>query len=138
MRKTISLFDIYTRTGIVLTENRRPLYWEGGSKKDFKEFPIPIQKDMGVALFVVQLGGTPESAKPWKGNGSGVYELADDYRGDTFRAVYTVRMGDAVHVLHAFQKKSKSGIATPRPDVELIERRLKAVLARYAASRSAT
>jgi phage-related protein len=122
----------------MLTENRRPLYWEGSSKKDFKEFPIPIQKDMGVALFVVQLGGTPESAKPWKGNGSGVYELVDDYRGDTFRAVYTVRMGDAVHVLHAFQKKSKSGIATPRPDVELIEKRLKAVLARYAASRSAS
>lgn len=132
---TISPFEIYTRTGIILTENRRPLYWEGSSKKDFKEFPVPIQKDMGVALFVVQLGGTPESTKPWKGNGSGVYELVDDYRGDTFRAVYTVRMGDAVHVLHAFQKKSKSVIATPRPDVELIERRLKAVLARYEASR---
>lgn len=87
-----------------------------------------------MALFVVQLGGMPESAKPWKGLGSGVYELVEDHRGDTFRAVYTVRIGDAVHVLHAFQKKSKSGIATPRPDVELIEKRLKAVLARYEAS----
>lgn len=114
-----------------MNEKRKLLYWEGSSRKDFKEFPVPVQKDMGVALFVVQLGETPESAKPWKGLGPGVYELVDDYRGDAFRAVYTVRIGDAVHVLHAFQKKSKSGIATPQPDVELIEKRLKAVLARY-------
>lgn len=125
---------IYTRTGIISIEARKPLYWEGSSKKDFKEFPIPVQKGMGVALYLVQLGGMPESAKPWKGNGSGVYELVEDHRGDTFRAIYTVRIGGAVHVLHAFQKKSKSGIATPRPDVELIEKRLKAVLARYGAS----
>lgn len=130
----ITPFDIYTRTGIVLPENRKPLYWESSSKRNFKEFPIPVQKDLGVALFVVQLGGMPESAKPWKGCGSGVYELVEDHRGDAFRAVYTVRIGDAVHVLHAFQKKSKSGVATPRPDVELIEKRLKAVLARYEAS----
>jgi len=130
----ITLFDIYTRTGIVLTENRKPLYWENSSKRAFKEFPIAVQKDMGVVLFVVQLGGMPESAKPWKGCGSGVYELVEDHRGDTFRAVYTVRIGDAMHVLHAFQKKSKSGVATPRPDVELIEKRLKVVLARYEAS----
>ena len=110
-----------------MTEMRRPLFWEGSSKKDIKEFPIPVQKDMGVALFVVQLGRTPESAKQWKGLGSGVYELVEDHRGDTFRAVYTVRVGDAIHVLHAFQKKSKSGIGTPQPDVELIEKRLKSV-----------
>jgi phage-related protein len=85
---------------------------------------------MGVALYVVQPGGTPDSAKPWKGLGSGVYELTDDHRGDTFRAVYAVNIGNAVHVLHAFQKKSKSGIATPQPDVALIEKRLKTVLAR--------
>jgi phage-related protein len=114
-----------------MIEKRRPLFWEGSSKKDFKEFPIAVQKDMGVALFVVQLGQTPASSKPWKGLGSGVYELVEDHRGDTFRAVYTVRVGDAVHVLHAFQKKSKSGIATPQPDVALVEKRLKAVLARY-------
>jgi phage-related protein len=114
-----------------MTDKRRPLFWEGSSKKDFKEFPIDVQKDMGVALFVVQLGQTPGSSKPWKGLGPGVYELVDDHRGDTFRAVYTVRVGDAVHVLHAFQKKSKSGIATPQPDIDLVEKRLKAVLARY-------
>jgi phage-related protein len=114
-----------------MQRKRKILYWEGSSKKDFKAFPIDVQKDMGVGLFVVQLGGTPDSSKPWKGLGPGVYELVEDHRGDTFRAVYTVRVGDAVHVLHAFQKKSKSGIATPRPDVKLIERRLKAVLAHY-------
>ena len=119
-----------------MTEKRKLLYWEGSSKKDFKAFPVPVpvQKDMGVALFVVQLGQTPETAKAWKGLGSGVYELVEDHLGDTFRAVYTVRIGDAVHVLHAFQKKSKSGIATPQTDVALIEKRLKTVLARYAAS----
>ena len=117
-----------------MLEKRRPLLWEGSSKKDFKEFPVPVQKDMGVALFVVQLGRTPDSSKPWKGLGPGVYELVEDHRGDAFRAVYTVRVGDAVHVLHAFQKKSKSGIATPQPDVDLIEKRLKAVLARYGLS----
>ena len=110
---------------------RRPLFWEGSAKRDFKRFPTAVQKDMGVALFVVQLGGTPPSAKPWRGLGSGVYELVEDHRGDTYRAVYTVRIADSVHVLHAFQKKSKSGIETPKPDVDLIERRLKAVLERH-------
>ncbi len=86
---------------------------------------------VGVAPVVVQLGGTPRSSRAWKGLGPGVHELVEDHRGDTFRAVYTVRVGDAVHVLHAFQKKSKSGIATPRPDVKLIEKRLKAALAQY-------
>ena len=107
-----------------MAEKRKLLYWEGSSKKDFKEFPVPVQKDMGVALFVVQLGRTPDSAKLWKGLGPGVYELVEDHRGDTFRAVYTVRVGDAVHVLHAFQKKSKKGIATPQPDIALLKQRL--------------
>ena len=114
-----------------MSEKRRPLFWEGSSKKDFKGFPVPVQKDMGVALFIAQLGRTAGSTKPWKGLGSGVYELVEDHRGDTFRAVYAVQVADVVHVLHAFQKKSKSGIATPQLDVDLIEKRLKAVLARY-------
>jgi phage-related protein len=114
-----------------MSETRRPLFWEGSSKRDFKQFPTAIQKDMGVALFIVQLGGTPPSAKPWKGLGPALYEIIDDYRGDTYRAVYTVRIANAVHVLHAFQKKSKSGIKTPKADVDLIERRLKAVLKRH-------
>ena len=118
-----------------MSEKRRPLFWEGSSKKDVKEFPVPVQKDMGVALFIAQLGQSASSAKPWKGLASGVYELAEDRRGDTFRAVYVVQVADAVHVLHAFQKKSKTGIATPQADVELVEKRLKAVLARYGLGR---
>lgn len=110
---------------------RRPLFWEGSAKRDFTQFPIAVQKDMGVALFVVQIGGTPPSAKLWKGLGSGVYELIEDHRGDTYRAIYTVRIADSIHVLHAFQKKSKSGIKTPKADVNLIEQRLKAVLKRH-------
>lgn len=116
-----------------MRQKRKLLYWEGSSRKDFKKFPIEVQKDIGVALFIVQLGSTPNSSKPWKGLGPGVYELSEDHRTNTFRAVYTVQLNDTVHVLHSFQKKSKSGIATPRPDVELIEARLKAVLARYGA-----
>lgn len=114
-----------------MDEKRKLLYWAGSAKENFKEFPLPVQKDLGVALFVVQLGRTPASAKPWKGLGPGVFELAENYRGDTFRAVYTVRVRGSVHVLHAFQKKSKSGIATPRSDVELIKKRLKAVIAQH-------
>lgn len=113
------------------TDRRRPLVWEGSSKKDFKEFPAEVQKDLGVALFVVQIGATPSSAKPWKGLGSGVLELVGDHCGDTYRTVYTVRIRDSVHVLHAFQKKSKSGIATPLQDIRLIASRFKALLARH-------
>jgi phage-related protein len=99
--------------------------------RDFKHFPSAVQKDMGVALFVIQLGGSVPAAKPWKGLGAGVFELIEDHRGDTYRAVYTVRLGDSVHVLHAFQKKSKSGISTPRTDVQLVAQRLKSVLVRH-------
>ncbi len=107
---------------------RRPLFWEGSAKRDLKRFPAAVQKDIGVALFVVQLGGTPPAAKPWQGLGSGVYELVENHRGDTYRVVYTVSIEGRVHVLHAFQKKSKQGIKTPLKDVRLIEQRMRAAL----------
>jgi phage-related protein len=110
---------------------RRPLFWEGSTKRDFKRFPEAVQKDMGVALFIVQLGGRPPSAKPWKGLGPGVYELVEEHRSDAFRAVYLVWPAGGIHVLHAFQKKSKSGVKTPRADVASVEARLKAVFERY-------
>jgi phage-related protein len=119
----------------MVTSTRKILYWEGSSRKDFKQFPIEVQKDMGVALFIVQLGKTPGSAKHWKGSGSGIYELVENYLGNTFRTVYTVRISNIIHVLHAFQKKSKSGIATPQPDVAIINSRLKAVFARHGHTR---
>lgn len=116
----------------------KALYWEGSSKKDFKAFPIPVQKNMGMRLYVVQLGRWPKSAKPWKGLGSGIYELLEDEHGNTYRAVYALQIGDAVHILHAFQKTSASGISTPKPDIELIRRRLKQVVARHASHRRPT
>ena len=100
---------------------RRPLFWEASAKRDFKQFPTAVQKDMGVALFVVQLGGAPPSAKLWRGLGPGVCELVEDHRGGANRAVYTVRIANSIHVLHAFQKKSKSGIKTPKTDIDLIK-----------------
>jgi phage-related protein len=90
-----------------------------------KTFPSAVQDEVGYALYLAQRGEKHVSAKPLKGVGPGVLEIVSDHRGDTFRAVYTVRLGDRVYVLHAFQKKSKRGIATPQAEVDLIRRRLK-------------
>ena len=87
-------------------------------------FPEPVQDEIGTALSVAQFGGKHPSAKPWRGEGPGVFEIVEDHRGDTYRAVYTVRFEGAVYVLHAFQKKSPSGIRTSKKDVYLIARRL--------------
>jgi len=80
---------------------------------------------IGYALVVVQFGGRPTSAKPWKGLGPGILEIVEGDAAGTYRAVYSVRFAQAIYVLHVFQKKSPSGIRTPRPDVRLIEERLK-------------
>lgn len=104
----------------------KPLHWVGSSKKDYLDFPQEVQSDMGYALGVAQLGGKHPNAKPWKGEGSGVLEVVEGFRGDAFRAVYTVRFAGVVYVLHAFQKKSKTGIKTPQEDIDLIRARLKA------------
>ena len=108
-----------------LAGDERPVHWVGSAKKDFMAFPKGVMRDMGQALGVAQLGGKHPSAKPWKGEGPGVFELVDDHDGDTFRAIYTVRFKEIVYVLHAFQKKSPKGIRTARTDVEMVERRLK-------------
>jgi phage-related protein len=103
----------------------RPLLWIASSKRDFREFPAQVQDDLGFALYLAQTGQHPPSAKPLKGLGSGMVELVDDFDGDTYRAVYTVRFGDAVYVLHAFKKKSERGVKTPQHDIDLVKRRLK-------------
>ncbi len=108
-----------------LAEGERPLDWVGSSKKDFMAFPEPVKDDMGYALGLAQLGGKHPDAKPWKGQGPGVFELVENHDGDTYRAVYTVRFSEAVYVLHAFQKKSPKGIKTARTDVDLIARRMR-------------
>jgi phage-related protein len=102
----------------------RPLRWIGSSRRDFGEFPTRVQEAFGFELFLAQGGQHPPSAKPLKGFGSGVVELVDVFDGDAYRAVYTVRFESAVYVLHAFKKKSKKGIATPKIELEMIERRL--------------
>lgn len=109
----------------------RPLHWVGSSKKDLLDFPDDVVGDVGFALGVVQQGGMPPSAKPWKGEGSGVLEIVEDHRGDTFRVVYTIRFEQAIYVLHCFQKKSPSGIKTASTDVALIHERLKQAKADY-------
>ena len=104
----------------------RPLHWVGSAKRDLLDFPEEVVDEFGYGLGVVQMGGHPPAAKPWKGEGSGVFELAEDFRGDTDRVAYTVRFAKAIYVLHCFQKKSPSGIRTAQPDVDLIHERLKA------------
>ncbi len=105
--------------------NLREAVWIGDSKARLKEFPQPVQKDIGDALFIVQAGSMSPAAKPFKGVGSGVFEIRSDYRTDAYRAVYAVKIGERVYVLHCFQKKSKRGIKTPKKEVDLIKRRLK-------------
>jgi phage-related protein len=103
----------------------KPLFWVGSAKRDLLAFPEQVKDEIGVALSVAQFGGKHPKAKPWKGEGAGVFEVVEDHRGDTYRAVYTVRFEGAVYALHAFQKKSPSGIKTSKTDTELITRRLR-------------
>ena len=98
----------------------------GSSQRDIREFPEEVKDDIGYALFEVQKGGKPASAKPLKGfGGAGVLEIIENFDGDTYRAVYTVKFQKVVYVLHCFQKKSKHGIKTPQHDIDLIKQRLK-------------
>ena len=104
----------------------KPVIWIGSSRKDLKLFPDDVQRAIGVALYQAQMGGKAPSAKPLSGfGGAGVLEIVADYYSDTYRAVYTVRFDEFLYVLHAFQKKSKKGATTPKPDVALIRARLK-------------
>jgi phage-related protein len=103
----------------------KPVEWISSSLKDMKTMPEDVRRFFGVALFAAQIGGKHDAAKPMKGfSGAGVLEVVEDYDGDTYRAVYTVRFADAVYVLHVFQKKSKKGIATPQEEINKIKARL--------------
>lgn len=109
---------------------QKPVYWVASAKKDLKGLPDKVQDVFGFALHLAQEGRKHDQAKPLKGfGGAGVLEVVEDFRGDTYRAVYTVRFGNAVYVLHCFQKKSTHGIETPKPDMDLIRERLKAAQA---------
>jgi phage-related protein len=105
----------------------KDLYWIGSAKKDLMRMPAEVQDTFGYALHQAQSGKKHDQAKPLKGFGSaGVLEVVEDSGGGTFRAVYTVKLRDGVYVLHCFQKKSTHGIATPKPDMDVIRERLKA------------
>jgi phage-related protein len=103
----------------------RPLIWMSSSRRDVRGFPRQVRRDIGQALYAAQLGQSDPAAKPLKGfGGHAVVEIVADYGGNTWRAVYTARFEEAIYVLHAFQKKSKKGIATPKRDMDLIRQRL--------------
>lgn len=126
----ISLFrlQVYATTGIVMEDAKDPksLTWLGSSRRIIRAFPLIVRKFVGQALWEAQKGDKHRDAKPLRGfGGSSVLEIVEDHDGDTYRAVYTVRFADVVYVLHAFKKKSKSGIATPKKEVDLIRQRLK-------------
>ncbi|SRR5258708_7032389 len=105
----------------------KPLRWVGSSLQDLRSFPSEVRSGIGYALYAAQNGHTDPSAKPMKGfGGASVLEIVAPFDGDTWRAIYTVRFQGFVYVLHAFQKKSKSGIATPMKEIELVRKRLAA------------
>ena len=108
------------------TDQPKSLAWIGSSRRDLKAFPEEVKDAIGYALFEAQVGRKSLSAKPLAGfGGAGVLEVIEDFQRNTYRAVYTVKFSELIYVLHAFQKKSKKGIATPKIEVDLIKRRLK-------------
>jgi len=107
-------------------KKEKPLAWLGSSKKDLMALPVIVRKFFGHALDFAQRGEQDDAAKVLKGfGGAGVLEIVENDQGNTYRAAYTVKFENAVFVLHVFQKKSKSGIATPKPDMDIIRERLK-------------
>jgi phage-related protein len=111
----------------------KPVFWVGPSRKDVRKFPKGVKQTIGQALFDAQTGGKHPDAKPLKGfGGAGVLEVVEEDDGNTYRAVYTVKFGRVVYVLHAFQKKSKSGIKTPAHEIAKVKARLKEAEKHYA------
>ena len=112
----------------------KPVVWIGSAKVDLRTFPEGVKDSIGFALYAAQQGGKHSQAKPLRGfSGAGVLEIVEDHDGDTYRAVYTVRLAGRIYVLHAFQKKSKAGIKTPKAEVNLVKSRLKRAEEEHAA-----
>ncbi len=104
---------------------RRELFWVGSTLDDLRAFPEEVRLEMGHALHLAQVGDKSPDAKPLRGfKGASVLEIVENFDGNTYRAVYTVRLASGVYALHAFQKKSHRGIATDQRDIELVEKRL--------------
>jgi phage-related protein len=110
----------------------KPLFWVGSSLKNLRDLPEEVKDEVGFALYQVQRGLTPRSAKVLRGfGGASVLEVVEDFRTDTYRAVYTIQFADAVYVLHVFQKKSRRSVETPQSEIELIKSRLKLAKEHY-------
>lgn len=104
----------------------KPVVWIGSTKADLSSFPEDVKDTIGYALYIAQRGGKHADAKPLRGfGGAGILEIVADYAGGTYRAVYTLRLAGRIYVLHVFQKKSKTGIKTPKQEIELIRTRLR-------------
>jgi phage-related protein len=104
----------------------KPVVWIGSTKADLTSFPEDVKDAIGYALYIAQRGGKHADTKPLRGfGGAGILEIVEDHAGETYRAVYTVRLAGRIYVLHVFQKKSKTGIKTPKPEIELIRSRLR-------------
>ena len=115
-----------------MDEELKVVRWVGSSQKDLQSFPPEVRRDVGHALYAAQKGETDPAAKPLKGfGGHSVMEIVAPFDGNTWRTVYTVRLRETVYVLHAFQKKSKSGIATPKAEIDLIRQRLATAVRHY-------
>ena len=111
--------------GKTLEEILRPIRWLGDSLKQVQRFPRSVRQDIGASLYDVQKGVTPPQAKPFRGIGSGVFEIVTPFATNTYRTVYAVQIGEHVYILHAFQKKSPKGRKTAKHDIELIRKRYK-------------
>ena len=111
---------------IVASPSIKPVVWISSARADLSTFPEEVKDAIGYALYVAPQGGKHRDAKPLQGfGGAGILEIVEDHDGDTYRAVYTVRLAGRVYALHAFQKKSKRRIKTPKAEIDLIKRRLK-------------
>lgn len=110
----------------------KPVEWIGSARDDLREMPEVVQDAFGYALYQAQLGLHHASAKRLRGEFGGLIELVERFDGETYRAVYTVKLAGVVYVLHVFQKKSKRGIATPKHELALIRRRWKEAKWHYA------
>jgi len=108
-----------------VVRNTRPISWIKAARKSFEAFPEGAQDLIVDALTLAADGRLADCAKPMKGLGAGVFEVAVRYRTDAYRTVYAIQLGDAVWVLHVFQKKAKRGVQTPRKEIDLIRERIK-------------
>lgn len=111
--------------------SEKPVHWLGSSRSDLLALPPDVVSHLGYALGLAQLGGRHPKAKPWKGEGPGVFEIVESFKGDAYRGIYTVRFEGVVYVLHVFQKKSPSGIRTAQTDIDLVSERLTSAREHY-------